>query len=242
MKRRIVLGLAALVFAVAGFGFAAAYVKQAAARALDGQRPVSVLVAARAIPAGTRTSAAVQAGLLTPERFPASAIPAGAVTSVTPALARLVTDGVIGRGEILTRARLGNRARVTSGLAVPSGMVVVTVQFCLAQAVAGYVKAGSQVAVYGTQGSGGCGSGRTATGTPRARLVLTRILVLATGPAPAIAPSPSAGIGSSQQVQATVLLTVAVPQADVPALIALTAPYLALLPPSGKVTPASAGH
>ena len=244
MRRRVILGLLAAVLAVAGFGLADAYLKQEAASALAGERPVSVLVAARAIPAGTRASAAVRAGLLEAERFPAASVPAGAVTAVTPALSRLVTDAVLQPGEILTRAALGNRARDTSGLAVPPGMVVVTVQFCLAQAVAGYVKAGSQVAVYGTPGGSGCGTSRAA-GTLKARLILPRVLVLATGPAPAVAPPASTGIGSSQQVQATLLLTVAIPQADAAPLITLAAsgaPYLALLAPSGSVLPASAGR
>lgn len=244
MKRRVITGFAAVLIGLAGTAAASAWLKHAAARNLASLNPVAVLVAARSIPAGTTAGAANRGGMLKPQRFPASSLPPGAVTAVTSALSRLVTDAALAPGQILTRAMLGNRVRDTSGLAVPAGTVVVTVQFCLAQAVAGYVKAGSQVAVYGTSGTG-CTASRTAGSAPHARLILPRLLVLATGPAPAAGPSSPAGLGSSQQAQQVILLTVAVPAASAAALIALAAggdPYLALLTPSAQVTPASAGH
>ena len=41
-------------------------------------------------------------------------------------------------------------AQETSGLPIPSGMVAVTIKLCLPEAVAGNIKAGSQVEVFDT--------------------------------------------------------------------------------------------
>jgi pilus assembly protein CpaB len=231
--------LAAAVIGIAATYAAHGYVKQAAARAVAGQQAVTVMVAARAIPAGTAASTAERGGALRAEQFPAAAVPPGAVRSVTAKLGGLVTSHAVPSGEILLRASLVQAARTTSGLNVPPGMVVVTVQFCLAQAVAGYVRSGSQVAVFGITGTGAAPScGSPHLDGARTRLVLPRVQVLAAGPAPALA-APAQGISSAQQVQATLLLTLAVTRAQAAELIALTArgmPYLALLTPDSQAS------
>lgn len=230
MRRRVLSGLLAAVLAIAAAAAADAAVKQARATAVAGLQPVTVLIAQRDIPAGTRAGAALASGFLRDEQYPRASVPPGALAALTAATSGLLTDASLSPGSILTRATLGGRARTTSGLPVPSGLIVVTVQVCTAQAVAGYVQAGSHVAVYSAAGS--CGTSQAGA---RAHLVIARVLVLATGLAPAIAPPP-AGIGSSSQQSATILITLAVAPADVPAVMALgESAYLALL--TGQVTP-----
>ena len=53
-------------------------------------------------------------------------------------------------GQLLLRPMLVTAVQATSGLGDPAGMVAVTIKLCLPEAVAGNIKAGSQVEVFDT--------------------------------------------------------------------------------------------
>lgn len=243
MKHRGLIVALAVLLAVLGTAGILVYVSHANSRALAGQKAVNVLVAQKLIPSGTSAGEAQRQGLLRTETLPAASVPADAVTVLTPGLKPLVTSADVPSGQLLLRPALVTQAQATSGLAIPSGMVAVSVLFCLPEAVAGNVHAGSTVAVFDTVVSGSstmtaqpaCAgphqwlAGDTAT----TRLVLPKVQVLAVGPASGSPGSGSGGTsGSSASSQNLVLLTLAASQADAQRLIVMTQdslPYLALV-------------
>ncbi|MGE5133158.1 MAG: RcpC/CpaB family pilus assembly protein [Gemmatimonadota bacterium] len=254
MKRRVLTVLLAVLLAVIGTGAVLAYVRQADARALAGQKAVRVLVAQQQIPAGTAAGAAFRDGMLTSEVLPASSVPAEAVGSVGPGLAGLVSSTDIPSGQVLLRPMLVPAAQVTGALAIPAGMVAVTISLCIPEAVAGNLHPGSQVAVFTTAGtaatggggltaSAGCSGQHQQQGAAaHSRLVLPSVEVLSTGQATAAAPAGSAAASSTASAQSSsssagpgqggMLVTLAVTQANAARLIQLTVtglPYLALV-------------
>lgn len=247
VKRRVLTVALAMLLAVLGTGGVLAYVRQADNRALAGQKAVSVLVAGKLIPSGTTAAAALRDGLLTSQKLPAAALPADAMSSIPPRMSALVLSADVQQGQLLLRPMLVTAAQVTSGLPIPAGMVAVTVSLCLPEAVAGYVKAGSEVEVFSTYGP----KASTLTAQPyctppheqqdygdvHTRMVLPRVQVLSVGPAAASTSgassmSGSSTSGSSAASSTDTLVTVAVSQASAGRLILLTEtglPYLALL-------------
>ena len=174
-------------------------------------------------------------------------MPADAVRSITPDLAGLVTSAPVQSGQLLLRPMLVAATQVTGGVAIPKGMVAVTIQICLPEAVAGYVTAGSEVAVFDTFGGKSLNVQETCNVSHQAQagvrystaIVLPRVEVLSVGPAPAAASSGGALTGGSSSTvsQGAVLVTLAVSQADAERLIQLDEtglPYLALLTPTSQ--------
>ena len=257
MKRRLVIIVLALILAAVGAGGVLAYAKGANARALAGLKAVSVLVAQKPIPSGTAAGSALRGGLLASQTLPASSVPADALSAITADMSSLVLSADLAPGQLLLRPMLVTAAQTTSGLAIPPGMMALTVSFCLPEVVAGSVVAGSQVAVFDTVGfsSGGtitAGPGCTGahtqiSGTVKTRVVLTRVLVLSVGTAPAggtaststTSSSALSGSSSPSSGQAGTLVTLAVTQAQAEQLIQMTEtgmPYLALLTTNSHTT------
>jgi pilus assembly protein CpaB len=247
----------ALILAAVGAGGVLAYAKGANARAIAGLKAVSVLVAQKQIPSGTTAAAALHGGLLASQTLPASSVPADALSAIPAALSSLVLSADLAPGQLLLRPMLVTAAQTTSGLAIPPGMMALTLSFCLPEVVAGAVQAGSQVAVFDTVASSsagtitagpGCTGAHTQIGgTIKTRVVLTRVLVLSAGAAPAggttststTSSSALSGGSSSSSSQAGTLVTLAVTQAQAEQLIQMTEtgmPYLALLTTNSRTT------
>ena len=257
MKRRLLIIVLALILAAVGTSGVLTYVKGANARAIAGMKAVSVLTAAKAIPSGTTAGAAVHGGLLTSQTLPASSVPADALSAIPAALSSLVLSADLEPGQVLLRPMLVTATQTTSGLVIPPGRMALTLSFCLPEAVAGAVQAGTQVAVFDTVGSStitgqpGCsGAHAELPGSVKTRVVLTRVDVLSVGQA---APS-SSGTGtsaasavagnSSTSSQGSALVTLSVTQAQAEQLIQMTEtgmPYLALLTSTSRTT-SDAGH
>jgi pilus assembly protein CpaB len=255
MKRRLLIITLALVLAGIGTSGVLAYAKGADARAITGMKAVSVLVAKEAIPSGTSAGAALRTGLLGTEKLPAASVPSDAVRSVTSALAPLFTSAAVQPGELLLRAMLVKKAvhvSVPGSVTLPPGMIAVSVNFCLTEAVAGDLQAGSRVAVFDTivPGTGSAAAGCSGQhveqpGSVQTRVVLARVQVMSVGTPPAggQASSTSSGAPSSSAGSST-LVTLAVSQADAERLIQVTVtglPYLALLSSASR-TSADAGR
>lgn len=235
MKRRGLTIVLAVLLAILGTTGVLVYVNHANARALQGQRAVNVLVAKSLIPAGTSAANAQVQGLLITERLPASSVPADALVSVTPDISGLVTDADVQPGQLLVRPMLVSAAQATNGLAVPQGMLAVSIQFCLPEAVAGYIHPGSQVAVFNTTGSSsmnaqpGCNGQHAyqSGNTVQTKLMLSKVTVLAVGQA-----SVNQSGSSSSQTPTPTLITLAVDTHDAAELILMSEhdmPYLALM-------------
>jgi pilus assembly protein CpaB len=263
LKRRVLTVTLAIVLAVLGTAGVLAYVHKADTRALDGMRPVSVLVAQGQIPAGTSADSAQQQGLLRSESLPASSVPLNAVRSIGPALGSLVMSAKVPAGQVLLRPMLVTSAQATAtgALAIPKGMVAVTIPLCVSEAVADYVQPGSQVAVFDTYPTKKASLQETCNQSGQShqaqgpggiitRIVLPRVLVLATGQAAAsgaTSTSTTASGGAFSNNSQTdpaasapggaVLVTLAVSQANAERLILITRaglPYLALLTSSSQ--------
>src|ERR1700730_268840 len=121
MKRRLLIIALALVFAAIGTSGVLAYAKGADARAITGMKAVSVLVAKKAIPAGTSAGAALRGGLLDTEKLPGDSVPPDAVRSVVPALSPLVTSAAVQPGQLLLRAIL---VKKTAAATAPGGVTL----------------------------------------------------------------------------------------------------------------------
>lgn len=245
----------AVAIVLAGLGTVAvlAYVHQANARAVAGLKAVNVIVAQSAVPAGTPVGQALRDGLLGSQRLPTASVPDNAVRAITPDIAGLVTSGAVPSGQLLLRPMLVASAQVTGGVAIPKGMIAVTIQICLPEAVAGYVTAGSEVAVFDTYGTKSLNVQETcnashqvqAVGAVHTALVLPRVEVLSVGASPASTQGTPAGTtnafsggpASSAASQGAVLVTLAVRQDDAERIIQLSQaglPYLALLTPTSQ--------
>ncbi|MDA8324355.1 MAG: RcpC/CpaB family pilus assembly protein [Actinomycetota bacterium] len=253
MIRRIITILVAIVLALVGTGAVLIYVRQANQRALAGQKAVTTLVASRQIPAGTSVGLALKDGMLTPEKLPAASVPPNAVRAISPALGTLVLSTDVASGQLLLRPMLVTSVTASSGLAIPARDIAVTIALCVPQAVAGFVTAGSQVAIFDTvvtsgSASSGCNSGSASSSSKNnvyTRVLLPRVTVLAIGqaastgtasvPGTTLQNSNSGGAGNG-----TVLVTLAVTQTDAERVITLAQagiPYLALLGPSSVIGP-----
>jgi pilus assembly protein CpaB len=254
MTRRIVTIAAAVLLAVLGAVGVLDYVHQADQRAVAGMRAVDAYVATKQIPSGTSAVVAERDGLLVRQQFPASSVPADAVRSITPALSGLVLTSGLASGQMLLSPMLGAAVQTASALPIPAGMVAVTLQFCVQQAVGNYITPGSQVAVFNTFVNGT----NKSTGSPcsqaggtagaqsiQTRMVMSKLLVLAVGEGTATPPSATAttadgpATSSAGSAPGTIYLTLAVSQADAERLIELGeggSPYLALLTSASAAT------
>jgi pilus assembly protein CpaB len=254
MTRRIITIAAAVLLAVLGAVGVLDYVHQADQRAVAGMHAVNAYVATTQIPSGTSAAVAVREGLLARQQFPASSVPADAVRTMTPTLSGLVLTSSLAPGQLLLDPMLGASVQTASALPIPAGMVAITLQFCVQQAVGNYITPGSQIAVFDTFGDGtrksltgvACSQGGAAAGaqTIQTRMVMSKVLVLAVGEGTATPPSTATtadgpATSSAGTTPSTIFLTLAVSQADAERLIELGeggSPYLALLSSASAAT------
>jgi pilus assembly protein CpaB len=249
MNRRILTIVAAVLLAIVGTGAVYAYVKNADTRAVAGSQPVSVLIVDKRIPAGTPASNVESGGYVHTDHLPSDATPRDAVASIGGDWQSDVATADIQPGQVLLRPMFGEKVPTTSGLAIPNGMVAVSVKLTADGDVAGYVQPGSEIAVFDTfvllngsttipsgskSGGGGNGNDNWAT-----KLLLPRVSVLAVSQA---APTGTTnGLNSNSGGTATLLVTVAVNQMDAERLIHIAQtgmPYAALLSSTSQVAPA----
>lgn len=251
MSRRILTIVLAIVMAAIGVGVVLIYVKGADQRAIAGQQAVSVLVATQQVPAGTTAATALSEGLIAAQQLPAKSVPPDAVRSITADLRGLVFSSNLPSGQLLLRPLLVTAVQAATGLPIPVGKVALTIQMCVQKAVAGYIQAGSQIAIFNTYAkasSGGvtpsCAGDSFGKGVNsiHARLVLNDVQVLAVGtPAPAGAQATTTGTFSqSSSSSGSVMVTVALDQQDAERLIEIAeagVPYMALVTSSSHTAP-----
>jgi pilus assembly protein CpaB len=147
MKRRLIAALAAVLLAVTGGVLLLSYVSHADDRAMAGMQPISVLVAAEALPEGA-TSDQLAQGVVTRE-LPAAAVAPGAATNLAQ-LDGLVSTTALQPGEQLLTARFADPAVLAAarGLVVPKGLQQVSLQLDLPRVLGGHVAAGDTVGVF----------------------------------------------------------------------------------------------
>lgn len=217
MKRRIVLIAVAVVLALFGTVAVYGYAHSADQRAVAGGRAVKVVVAKERVAAGTSWKDAVSAGTLSVQNMPAESAPSSALTGLDAGIAAdAVAQSDIAPGQLVLRQAFGPATSETGVLAIPKGLIAITVSLDNPADVAGYVGPRSQVVIFvtaplKTKKDNADLSGDTLTVT---RAVVPRAEVIATSQA---APTNVDGQTASQgapNTSGSVLVTLALSQQD----------------------------
>ena len=200
MGRRSLVLVVALVVAALGTALVFLYASNADQRALAGQETVEVLVAKSEIPAGVSGADASERGLFEAKVITADSAAEGVLS---PADLGSIADSVavttIYTGEQIVAAKFGAVGEAAT-IPMPAGSIALSVDLPYASQAAGFVRPGSEVAVFNTADD--------STG-----LIVQRALVVAVGQTAA-----NATETEQAEVPRTVL-TLAVAQADAQKII-----------------------
>lgn len=113
-----------------------------------GAGKVSVLVAAKPIPAGTTGAAVISQGMLKGKSVDPGARPATAITDPSQLAGKTVTLGV-SEGEILTTDQFQAAQTRIGTLKIPDGKTALALQLANVPGVAGFAGAGDHINIYG---------------------------------------------------------------------------------------------
>ncbi|MCW3843787.1 Flp pilus assembly protein CpaB [Micromonospora yasonensis] len=241
MTRRIITITLAIVIAAIGTVGVLFYGLSADARArAQITDAVTVMVAKARIQAGT-TGARIQAEqLVRTERMPKSSVPSDALAVIGSEFDKLVVTSNLAEGQILLKANFGQPSQVTSGLELPDGKMAVTVQTGAPEQVAGYVRPGSDVAIFLTYKL--LDKAGQESKIQRTRLLLEKVQVMAVGTytPPRDTKDDTTTSETASSRNGTLLLTLAVDQKEAERLILglnTGSLYLGLLTDAVQVKP-----
>jgi pilus assembly protein CpaB len=226
MDRRRLLLILAVFVAVIGTALVFLYVKGADGRAKSSVANVSVLQAKQNIAAGETYDSALAAGKIVQAQVPANVVAAtpGAVTSTTQLKGTMVSVPIFS-GQVIVASQFGDSvAAANSSLAIPKGMIAISVNLTDPDRVAGNIQNGSQVAIFVTGGGGPehplGGNANTASavagsGLGETALLLSNVTVLNVGsPVPiSTTTTDQTGTQTTETLPRT-LLTIAVTQKE----------------------------
>lgn len=219
MGRRLIAVMAAVVIALFGAVAVFAYARGADQRAVAGQQPVPVFVAQKVIPAGTSAGDALRGGLLVETRIPAKALPAGALSKVDDATAKLLALTDIAPGEYVLASRFGTTPMGQKALQVPDGQVALAVNLSDPARVGSFITPGSHIVIYDSYTPGGGSASSNASGPGReTQVLLDDVLVIAVG-ASSLTPVQGSAQQQGQQAAPSALVTVALPPATAVKLV-----------------------
>ncbi|QCX27144.1 Flp pilus assembly protein CpaB [Nocardioides jishulii] len=209
MDRRKLLLVVAVVVAAIGAAFVFVYVQGADKRAASQYETVEVLTAVQPILTGESISEAAEAGKLQRSRIPRNVLLPTAVSTVD-SLKGLAANTNIYAGEQIVPEKFGGVAEA-SRLPIPKGTVAVSVELSDTARVAGFVEAGSEVAVWVTADA--IFEDPNVDPIPFTRLLLPKVTVLAAGSTTLVAQTSTEadGTATTEQLPRT-LLTLAVDQ------------------------------
>ena len=201
-NRRVVALLAALVLAGIGTFVLVLFVNTAEDRALEGEEVVEVLVVQEEVPAGTPVGEL--SGQVELEKVPAKVVNTGAVGDLAQ-LSGLVAAVNLIPGDQLTAARFVTPEQFSpsrSQIAVPTGLLEITVPLDPSRTVGGTVRPGDTVAFI---------SSFTLDGT-ESKLILHKVLVTnVQGASVTVAPAATPGTDSRPAApEGSLLVTLAV--------------------------------
>lgn len=150
MTRRILAALAALVIALAGLFGVVSYARAADQRALAGQEAVPAYIAEKEVPVGTTAGQAQKDGLIVRTLVARKAVPEGALTEISGGYDQLVATATIQPGELVMSSRFAARGATAGTLAVPQGLMAVSVALDDPSHVGPFVGVGTKIAVFDT--------------------------------------------------------------------------------------------
>jgi pilus assembly protein CpaB len=148
MGRRTILLITALVVAALGTALVFLYVRSADDRALAGQEQVQVLFATQQIPVGQSAETASTNGSLELRTVAANSVAEGALSDIDP-IANEVALTTIFPGQQIVSAAFGDVTGV-SAIPIPDNLMALSLQLGDPERVAGFLGAGSEVAVFVT--------------------------------------------------------------------------------------------
>jgi pilus assembly protein CpaB len=224
MDRRRLLLILAVFVAVIGTALVFLYVKGADGRAKSSVANVSVLQASQNIAAGETYDSALAAGKIVQAQVPQNVVAAneGAVSSATQLKGTIVSVPIFS-GQVIVESQFGDSvAAANSSLAIPKGMIAISVNLTDPDRVAGNIQNGSEVAIFVTgeltalPGGAGGAAADAAQSTQSTRLLLPKVTVLNVGsPQPPTTSTKTAddGTQTTEQLPRT-LLTLAVTQKE----------------------------
>jgi pilus assembly protein CpaB len=223
MDRRRLLLILAVFVAIIGTALVFLYVQGADNRAQDQVANIQVLRATQDVAAGEKYDDALAAGKISLQEVPKNAATANVgYQTTTDALKGKVASVPIFTGQIIVSSQFGNTVQATSSaLAIPKGMIAISVNLTDPDRVAGNIQNGSAVAIFVT-GALTAAPGSTAGGATGAadiqstRLLLPKVIVLNVGsPQPPTTSTTTANDGTqtTEQLPRT-LLTIAVTQKE----------------------------
>jgi pilus assembly protein CpaB len=205
MGRRSVLLVAALVVAALGTTMLFLYVHGVKSDAVADKKSVSVLVAKKPIPAGTTYKDASDAASFEKKVVSRDALVNGALGATDPLVGKVTTTPIY-TGEQIIPEMFGDPGEIST-LTVPPGMLAISVSLDDPAQVAGFVEAGTDVAIFLTS-SVAKGGGQDQT-----RLLLPKVQVLAIGNQTAV-PQDTTTSGTEEASVPKTILTIAVDQKD----------------------------
>jgi pilus assembly protein CpaB len=219
MTRRILAITIAIVLAALGTAGGLFLVLTADARAQSRiGDAVTVAIATKRIPVGTTGAKILSDAMVRFEKMPKALVPRDTISEIDAERAKLVVTSNIAIGQMLLAANFDTSTKVTSGLPLPEGKMAVTVQTGAPEQVAGYVQAGSQIAIFLTYNVVERNGGKTSI--ERTRILLPRVEVLAVGTYQSSQTrSSSSSATSSSSRTGSLMITVAVDQAEAERLI-----------------------
>jgi pilus assembly protein CpaB len=256
LRSRLLIVVLAAVLALAGTIAVFAYARHANERAIAGLKTEAVIAVDRSVASGTTVAEALQAGQLTTLELPRSSVQQqGETISSTKDLGARVFNQDVPAGSLVLRPMLVSAGQATAASVLPlkNGMVAITLQMCIPEAVGGYLTAGALVDVYGTFPKGqqnlqrGCTPQHQALppGAASTKLYLTNVKVLSVAQASTgtVSSSASSSVVTDPVSNAASALTTGTdavtfevnPGPDALTLLRieqLGLPYLALLPPT----------
>jgi pilus assembly protein CpaB len=223
MDRRRLLLILAVFVAVIGTALVFLYVKGANSRAQKSVASVPVLVATQNIAAGDKYDESLASGAIATQDISQTVVSAneGAVSDPAQLKGKLAIMPVLA-GQVIVAGQFGTTpvSGTASNLAIPPGMIAISVNLTDPDRVAGNIQNGSEVAIFvtGQLDAKGPGASSASTGTDASiqstRLLLPKVTVLNVGsPQPPTTSTKTAedGTQTTEQLPRT-LLTIAVTQ------------------------------
>ena len=243
-RRRLLLILAVLV-AVIGTALVFVYVRGADNRAQDKFTNVEALQATQDVAAGETYDAALAAGKISLQPIPKNILDAntGFETTVTGLKGKIVAVPIFA-GQVVVANQFGDTVQATSSsLAIPKGMIAISVNLTDPDRVAGNIQNGQNVAIFVTgtlQKSANPTGPTTNVAIQATRLLLPNVTVLNVGspqPPTTTTSTDSNGTQTTEQLPRT-LLTIAVTQKEAQKVIVASKALdltFGLLTPNSKV-------
>jgi pilus assembly protein CpaB len=221
MDRRRLLLILAVFVAVIGTALVFLYVRGADSRAQKGVANVEALQATADIASGETYDAALAAGKISLQPVPQNVLDknVGYQTSVETLKGKLAAVPIFA-GQVIVTNQFGDSVKATSGtLAIPKGMIAISVNLTDPDRVAGNIQNGQEVAIFVTgelQKSATTTTPAANTDIQATRLLLPKVTVLNVGspqPPTTTTSTDENGTQTTEQLPRT-LLTIAVTQKD----------------------------